>query len=72
MSAGKFINIKMSCAVGIKDKPIYISLRDDYVGILLTITSRHFVFHDLDNRRAWLVDGVSALLYLLRAFIKYY
>ncbi|PVH82276.1 hypothetical protein DL98DRAFT_415128 [Cadophora sp. DSE1049] len=72
VSAGKFVNVGMSCAIGIKDKPVHLSFGDDYVGMLLTISSRHFVFHDLDDRRAWLIDGASALLHLLRASIKHY
>jgi hypothetical protein len=38
--------------------------------MVLNISERHFVFYDRDDRRAWLVDGASGLLHLLRASIK--
>lgn len=71
--AGQFITVGGSCVLGIKDKPAHISFGgDDYLGMLLEISNRHFVFYDRDDRRAWLVDGASAILHLLRASIKHY
>jgi hypothetical protein len=60
-----------SISIGIKDKPEHISYDDDYLSTLQMISERHFVFYDIIDRRAWVVDGASALLHLLRAFIKY-
>ncbi len=59
--------------MGIKDKPLHLGFGngDDYLGHLFTIGSRHFVFYDTEERRAWLVDGVSAVLHLLRAYLHY-
>ena len=42
------------------------------MGNLFTIEKRHFVFYDTEERRAWLVDGVSTVLHLLRAYLKFY
>lgn len=39
--------------------------------MLIVLASRYFVLYDVDDRCAWLVDGVSALLHLLRASIKH-
>jgi hypothetical protein len=58
-------------SIGIKDKPEHVSYDDGYLSTLQTISERHFVFYDIIDRRAWLLDGASALLHLLRAFIKH-
>lgn len=71
ISGGKFISAGISCSIGLKDRPIHINL-DDYIGMLLTISTRFFVLYDVGDRRAWLVDGASTLLHLLRASIKHY
>ncbi|KAK1828992.1 hypothetical protein QBC39DRAFT_357763 [Podospora conica] len=71
ISAGKFITVGSTFAFGLKDPPLYFGSGDDYVGMLLNISDRHFVFYDCDDRRAWLVDGASGLLHLLRASIKH-
>lgn len=42
------------------------------MGNLITIGKRHVVFYDTEEKRAWLVDGVSAVLHLLRAYLKFY
>lgn len=57
-------------SMGIKDKPEHINYDDDYISTVQMISERHFVFYDTTCRRAWLLDGASALLHLLRAFIK--
>jgi hypothetical protein len=41
------------------------------MGHLFTIEKRHFIFYDTEERLAWLVDGVSAVLHLLRAYLKF-
>lgn len=71
ISGGKFINAGISCALGLKDKPIHIDHGDDFCGILENISNRCFVFYDVDDRRAWLLDGASTVLHLLRASIKH-
>jgi hypothetical protein len=73
-SAIPFITPGASFLVGVKDKPLHIGFGsgDDYMGNLMTIGKRHFVFYDSEEKRAWLIDGVSAVLHLLRAYLKFY
>ena len=72
VSGGQFINVGISCTLGLKDKPIHISYDEDYYGVLKNISDRHFVFYDSDDRQAWLLDGASTVLHLLRASIKHH
>jgi hypothetical protein len=58
-------------SIGIKDKPEHINYEDDYLSTLGMISERHFVFYDTGDRRAWLFDGATAVLHLLRACIEY-
>ncbi|UNI19547.1 hypothetical protein JDV02_005727 [Purpureocillium takamizusanense] len=73
-SAVPFITSGASIALGIKDKALHLGFgsSDDYMGNLFTIEKRHFVFYDTEERRAWLVDGVSTVLHLLRAYLRFY
>ncbi|KAI0594169.1 hypothetical protein F4775DRAFT_606762 [Biscogniauxia sp. FL1348] len=70
ISGGRYISAGVSLAIGIKDKPIHIHFGDDFNRMLSVIGQRHFVFYDVEDRRAWLVDGASGLLHLLRASIR--
>ena len=36
------------------------------------LESRYVVFYDVEDRRAWLINGTSALLHLVRASIRHY
>ena len=72
ISGGQFIQAGLQCVLGRKDKPLHISMGDDYLGMLLNIAARHFVLYDRDERQAWLIDGASTLLHLLRTSIHYY
>ncbi|KAL4795475.1 hypothetical protein BDV19DRAFT_398686 [Aspergillus venezuelensis] len=51
---------------GKKDMPSH-SQFGDYIHRILSITKKYAVFYDVSTRRAWLVDGASALLHLVRA-----
>ncbi|KAK2775163.1 pfs domain-containing protein [Colletotrichum kahawae] len=73
ISGGKFINAGFNLAIGIKDKPAHISFApDDYIGTLIALERRHFVFCDVEAKRSWLINGTNALLHLLRAALKDY
>ncbi|KAI9854954.1 MAG: hypothetical protein M1813_000619 [Trichoglossum hirsutum] len=72
ISGGKYITAGVNCAIGIKDKPVHISLVDDYISMLYMIAERHFVFYDVKDRRAWLVDGANGLLHMLHASIRHH
>ncbi|KAF0332002.1 pfs domain-containing protein [Colletotrichum asianum] len=73
ISGGKFINAGFNLAIGIKDKPAHINFApDDYIGTLIALEKRHFVFCDVEAKRSWLINGTNALLHLLRAALKDY
>ncbi|KAF2107446.1 hypothetical protein BDV96DRAFT_589304 [Lophiotrema nucula] len=71
ISGGYFVSASMSAALGKKDKPVYIKSRDDYISRLKWIEKKYVVLYDLEDRRAWLADGVSALLHLVRASLEH-
>lgn len=60
----------MTFAVGHKEKPVHVS-RDGYVLKLQWITQKFVVLWDEDDKRGWLVNGISALLHLLRASLEH-
>jgi hypothetical protein len=64
------VNVGAQASIGRREKSEHISFEEDYLSILTAIYERYFVFYDVDknSRRAWLLDGASALLHLLRAF----
>jgi hypothetical protein len=43
----------------------------DYQEELQQMENRFVVFYDTKDRRAWLVDGLSAFLHLVRAFLEH-
>jgi hypothetical protein len=57
-------------SVGIKDKPVRMSRATSYKGLLEWVDKKPIVLYDTGSRRAWLLDGSSALLYLVRASIE--
>ena len=58
-----------SVAIGKKDKPVRTADTLNYYKQLNWAEKRFVVFYDPGDRRAWLVDGLSALLHLVRAHI---
>ncbi|UNI20829.1 hypothetical protein JDV02_006880 [Purpureocillium takamizusanense] len=71
ITAGHYITSGVSCVLGKKDKPVHAWKRDDYVVRLKWISKKFVVLYDVRDRRAWLVDGASALLHLVRASLKH-
>jgi hypothetical protein len=57
--------------IGKRDKAVHIHCRDDYIMRLKWIAKKFVVFYDLRDRRAWLVDGASALLHIVRASLRH-
>ncbi|CAO2657309.1 Nn.00g034350.m01.CDS01 [Neocucurbitaria sp. VM-36] len=49
-----------------KEQPIKLHRERDYPEILQMVASHPIAFSDVSDRRTWLVDGASALLYLVR------
>jgi hypothetical protein len=69
ISTGKIINVGLNFSVGIRDRPVHVDY-DDYISTLLSMAERHFLFYDVAECQAWLVDGVSTVLHLLRTFFR--
>ncbi|KAH0595471.1 hypothetical protein MHUMG1_06646 [Metarhizium humberi] len=67
ISAGKIVTVGASVALGKKDKPARAAKSSDYHKQLEWIDQRFVVLFDPKDRRAWLIDGLSALLHFVRA-----
>lgn len=61
----------MTFAVGIKDVPPHVT-RKGYIPKLRWIATKHVVLWDEGDKRGWLVNGISALLHLVRASLDQY
>jgi hypothetical protein len=70
MSVGKIATIGAAVVLGKRDKPIYVVQSDNYVTQLRWIGRQFVVLYDLGDRRAWLLDGLSALLHLVLASLE--
>lgn len=55
---------------GKKAKPVH-TIQDDYVSRLLDIRETQFILCDVGTRKAWLVNGLSTLLHLVRSHFVY-
>lgn len=71
LNGGKFITAGFQFAIGIKDVPVHISCKP-YVQKLRWVSSKFIILWDVAEERGWLVKGISALLHLIRASLKYY
>ncbi|PYI19447.1 hypothetical protein BO99DRAFT_384495 [Aspergillus violaceofuscus CBS 115571] len=71
ISAGKIVSVGASVAVGTKDKPARAAKKTDYHKQLEWAEERFVVLYDCKDHRAWLIDGLSALLHLLRAYLAH-
>ncbi|KAM0351145.1 hypothetical protein ACHAPU_002929 [Fusarium lateritium] len=49
-----------------KEQPFWLQREKDYPDLLNWVKLQPIVFYDIEERRAWLVDGASALLHLVR------
>ncbi|KAH6871197.1 hypothetical protein B0T10DRAFT_500728 [Thelonectria olida] len=49
-----------------KEPPFWLQQENDYPSLLKWVAMQPIVFYDVADGRAWLVDGASALLYLVR------
>lgn len=53
-------------AINVKEKPFWLEREKDYPSLLKWISRQPIVFYDTSSSRAWLIDGASALLHLVR------
>ena len=54
-------------ALNVKEKPFWLRRENDYPSLLKWVSLQPIIFYDTSSRRAWLVDGASALLQLVRS-----
>ncbi|KAI6576213.1 hypothetical protein MCOR06_011122 [Pyricularia oryzae] len=68
-----FITPEATVSVGVRDKPLHLAFGSgpNYMGLLSALEFYNFVLYDAQERRAWLVDGVSTVLHLLRAYLAF-
>ena len=71
IGVGKFLTAGFNFGIGIKDVPVHISCKP-YIQKLRWVSSKFFVFWDEEEKRGWLVNGIHALLHLVRASLKHY
>jgi hypothetical protein len=71
ISAGKIVSVGASVAIGKKDKPARAAKKTDYHKQIEWAEERFIVLYDCKDRRAWLIDGLSALLHLVRAHLAH-
>lgn len=73
IAAGKFINLGMSFVIGKKDRTPAFSRNagDPYELQVQNVSELNIVLYSSDSRdrRAWMIDGASAVLHLARAFM---
>jgi hypothetical protein len=70
ISGGKFISVEASFAISVKDIPLYLKRNGSYIEQIKVISSKFVIFYDVGDRRAWLINGTSALLHLVRASLQ--
>ncbi|GIC87262.1 5'-methylthioadenosine/S-adenosylhomocysteine nucleosidase family protein [Aspergillus udagawae] len=71
ISAGKIVSVGASVAISKKDKPARAAKKTDYHKQIEWAEERFIVLYDCKDRRAWLIDGLSALLHLVRAHLAH-
>lgn len=71
ISGGDPVGVSASFVIGKKDRGIIAGGLGGYASRLKFIAKQYVVLYDLDDRRAWLVDGLSALLHLVRASLEH-
>ncbi|KAF3404922.1 hypothetical protein DPV78_003397 [Talaromyces pinophilus] len=70
ISRGRLITRGIEPAIGRQDVPLHVGF-DVYMRQLKWIAGKFIVLYDVEARRAWLVDGASALLHLVRTSIEH-
>ena len=68
---GMFLTAGVSTIIGKRDKAVHFMYRNDYTMRLKWISKKFVVLYDVQDRRAWLLNGASALLHLVRASLQH-
>jgi hypothetical protein len=71
ISGGKFITGGIIFGQGNRDNPLHLKREPNYIKQLHHARRKHVVFYDVETRRAWFLNGASALLHLVRACLTY-
>ncbi|KAF9786522.1 hypothetical protein IL306_002720 [Fusarium sp. DS 682] len=66
LEAGKDLVGGLNMSINKKEQPFWLERENDYPSLLKWIAVQPIVFYDVVDCRAWLVDGASALLHLVR------
>ncbi|KAJ3576123.1 hypothetical protein NPX13_g3802 [Xylaria arbuscula] len=68
---GMFVTAGVSTIIGKRDRAVHFRCRDDYTMRLKWISKKFVVLYDVQEKRAWLLNGASALLHLVRASLQH-
>ncbi|KAI1359628.1 hypothetical protein F5Y08DRAFT_332178 [Xylaria arbuscula] len=68
---GMFVTAGVSTIIGKRDRAVHFRCRDDYTMQLKWISKKFVVLYDVQEKRAWLLNGASALLHLVRASLQH-
>ncbi|KAL1846020.1 hypothetical protein Daus18300_014381 [Diaporthe australafricana] len=63
----RYITANALVALGKRDKPLPAVTSNVYLDQMRCISRKYAVLYDVDEQRAWLLDGASVLLHLLRS-----
>ncbi|KAL5589701.1 hypothetical protein FOVSG1_011568 [Fusarium oxysporum f. sp. vasinfectum] len=66
IEGGSPVTAGLMLDVNKKEQPFWLQREKDYPSFLNWVKLQPVVFYDAEERRAWLVDGASALLHLVR------
>ncbi|KAL6895023.1 hypothetical protein GGI43DRAFT_411674 [Trichoderma evansii] len=70
ISEGKLILNGPAFVIGVRDTPVYIS-RKNNIRRLKWISTKFILLWDERDKRGWLVNGTTALLHIIRAFLSH-
>ncbi|KAF5537332.1 hypothetical protein FPHYL_12752 [Fusarium phyllophilum] len=66
IEGGSPVTVGLMLDINKKEQPFWLQREKDYPSLLNWVKLQPIVFYDVEDRRAWLIDGASALLYLVR------
>ncbi|KAF2186242.1 hypothetical protein K469DRAFT_687236 [Zopfia rhizophila CBS 207.26] len=67
LSAGKVINVGANLAIGVREVPLHLKREGSYVDQIQDAYNNYVILYDVDEKRAWMVNGATALLHIVRA-----
>ncbi|KAK4210387.1 hypothetical protein QBC37DRAFT_428844, partial [Rhypophila decipiens] len=70
LTGGLYVSANFTLALGVRDTPLFHQTRSEYLEKLNWISTRYAVLWDEETMRGWLVNGITALLHLVRASLE--